>query len=147
MLNKMYYYLDWNDPMPQTSIAATPPSTLPKVETGRNDETMLTRALRILGGEIREDDYLPMTEEVRQSLGLSEAYIRDVRKGDLVEEARREHIQYLLLTFHCGGRDIVSYQDEHGVAVLAVSHEIRDLLDALSPEQLLRVCLQSPELW
>lgn len=75
-----------------------------------------------------------MTDEIRKSLALSEGYIRDKRKGELIGEARLEHIRYLLLMYHYGGKCIVSFRNDQGVAVLALGEEIRELLDSLSQE-------------
>jgi hypothetical protein len=128
-------------------VAAGVPAEFPNGSPLATHETMLQRARRILAGDIREEDYLPMTDDVRKSVALSEAYVRDEKKGELIGQARLEHIQYLLLSYHCGGKCILSYQDGTGVVVLAVSEEIREVLDSLSKEQLLRVCVQSPEEW
>lgn len=84
----------------------------------------LARARRILSGDIRPNDYLPMTPEVRHRVDLSMEWARARAKGQpLPPDDQPQQIRQELLSFHHGG-DILSYvEDEHGVIVLAVGHD------------------------
>jgi hypothetical protein len=81
----------------------------------------LDRARRILGGDIRPEDYLPVTEEVRRSVVRSMDYYRERGKGqELAPEVEPRQLLEELLSFHHGGQNIVFTQAPDGIVVLAV---------------------------
>ncbi|MBA4063940.1 MAG: hypothetical protein C0501_09555 [Isosphaera sp.] len=85
------------------------------------EPAFLARARRILGGDVRPDDYLPVTPEVRRRVDLFLEWARARGNGMPLApgvEARQERVE--TLSFHHGGENIVYIEDERGIIVLAV---------------------------
>ena len=103
----------------------------------------LSRAERILRGDVRPEDYLPVTPEVESRVARDFAFATEhVRKrveagrlpagsafepnarfdGVGLTAAARQRNQWLL-SLHHGGQNIAYIEDENGVIVLAVGLE------------------------
>jgi hypothetical protein len=79
----------------------------------------LARARRILGGDIRPEDYLPVTPEVRAAADFEMAHARALTKVEPLPEVVTHQLRGWLLSFHHGGENIIYVSDDKGVIVLA----------------------------
>ena len=83
-------------------------------------ETITQRALRILFGDVRSEDYLPMTDEIISAADRQIAFAREMIQGsiapDLLLAKRREE---LLIHYH-GGDHIGYCEDSNGIIIVAV---------------------------
>ncbi len=137
-----------NHPDTLSPDPAAPPAAEP---------AFLARARRILGGDVRPDDYLPVTPEVQAGVDLDLAFLAEhVRKqfeAGRIPEAFGVHPATAvrqrndrLLSFHHGGQNVACLEDENGVIVLAVGLEQgRAILDAFPYEVRKDVGFGSPE--
>lgn len=124
----------------ETPTAGRPAADEP---TQRREPEFLARARRILGGDIRPDDYLPVTPEVESPVARDFAFAADhVRKrveagrapagstfdpsarfdGVGLTLAARQRNDYLL-SVHYAEQYLAYVEDEQGVIVLAVGPE------------------------
>lgn len=135
---------------PESDAPASPPS--PQAEP-----PFLARARRILSGDVRPDDYLPVTPEVQACVERDLAFIRDhIRKA--AETGRipqayeidpstpiRQRNDWLLSFYH-GRQNIACIENDTGVIVLAVGlDQTGALLDAFPYEMRKDVGLATPE--
>ena len=125
----------------ETPADGSPAATEPAPEKG--EPPFLTRARRILGGDIRPEDYLPVTPEVETRVARDLAFAADHMKKaqaagraspDLVFDPNgrfdgvgltlvaRQRNQWLL-SLHYGGQNIAYIESEVGIIVLAVGLE------------------------
>jgi hypothetical protein len=126
----------------------------------------LDRAKRILGGNIRPDDYLPVTAEVeagvRRDLAFAADHVRKRREakglpaafeidpnarfdGEGLTLGARQRNQWLLSLYY-GGQNIACIEDEKGVIVLAVGlDESAAVINAFPYEQRKDVGLCTPD--
>lgn len=109
----------------------------------------LARARRVLAGDVRPDDYLPVTPEVRRAVDGAMAYYRERGKGQaLAPEVEPWQLQNELLSFHYGGENIVYTELPDGVVVLAVGLEqMKEVLTTLGPTAGPRLCIDVPLPW
>jgi hypothetical protein len=118
----------------------------------------LERARRILGGDVRPDDYLPVTPEVESRVGRDLAFAADhVRKKheagripaayEIDPNARFDGVGLTLgarqrndwlLSLYYGGRNIAYIESEQGIIVLAVGLEAGGKLIDTFPYELLK---------
>jgi hypothetical protein len=108
-------------------------------------EAMLARARRILGGDVRPDDYLPVTPEIRAAADFEMAYVRGHMKIEPLPEVVARQLRDWILSFHHAGQDIAFISNEKGVVVLADGDRIGDLIDGASEDQLRQVIFTIPE--
>src|SRR5262249_23689331 len=80
---------------------------------------------RILAGDIRPDDYLPVTPEVRRRVELFMDWARARANGQPppLPEVEERQLREELLSFHHGGVNIAYIEDEKGILVLGVGLE------------------------
>ncbi len=104
-------------------------------------ESPLARAARILSGNIRPDDYLPVSEEDVAFVDGSEA-----RTGiKLLPEYRRKMISCLALQEHHGGNEVLTFHTLDGVIVLAAGgDEVDWIAKSLPREQQSRTVIEYP---
>jgi hypothetical protein len=116
----------------------------------------LERAKRILGGDIRPEDYLPVTPEVeahvKRDLAFAEEHIRKAHEagripavfdadattsepGFDVPYSVRQRNEWLL-SLHYGGQNIAYIENNRGVVVLAVGLEAGGALLEAFPYQM-----------
>src|SRR5436309_1820312 len=96
-------------------------------------DAVLARARRILEGDIRPDDYLPVTPEVRRAVERDMAYSRERADGQPppAPEVETRQLRERLLSFHHAGMSVCYTEDGRGVVVLAVGlHHIGPVLRA-----------------
>jgi hypothetical protein len=138
--------------------AAKAATTEPRPEA-RPD--FLDRAKRILGGDVRPDDYLPVTPEVEARVARDFAFAADhLRKRGAAYEidpnagieefglsvGARQRNQWLLSLYY-GGQNIACIENERGVIVLAVGLEqSAAVMNAFPYEQRKDVMLDTPPL-
>ena len=118
-----------HEPHPESDATAVtdPPAPPPEPD-------FLARARRILGGDIRPDDYLATTPEVEAGVQIDMAFGMDhVRKqfeagripavfeADACVAIRQRNER--LLSEYYGGQNIAYIEDDRGVVVLAVGLE------------------------
>lgn len=103
-----------HEPLTDGSPAATEPAP------GEVEPAFLARARRILGGDVRPEDYLPVTPEVRAAADFEMVYIRDQMKREAAPEWAANQLRDWTLSFHCGGKNILYIKDDRGVVVVAV---------------------------
>jgi hypothetical protein len=117
----------------------------------------LARARRILGGDIRPEDYLPVTpeveERVKRDLAFGADHIRKQFEAGRIPAvfepdpcvAIRQRNQWLLSLYY-GGQNIACIENETGVIVLAVGlDESAALINAFPYEQRKDVGLCTPD--
>ncbi len=104
-------------------------------------ESPVLRATRILSGNIRANDYLPVSNDIIDFVAEGEA-----RAGILMlPEYRQKMISELALQAHHAGNIVLSRHTSEGVIVLAVgTDDVDRLLESLSPEQLSLVRIEYP---
>jgi hypothetical protein len=124
-----------DDPTTLTPESDTPSANGMAAPAG-GESAFLIRARRILAGDIRPDDYLPVTPEVRRRVDLFMDLARGRANGQTIapqEEPRQ--VKEELLSFHHGGENIAYIEDERGVVELGVGLEQgAALLDAFPYE-------------
>jgi hypothetical protein len=89
------------------------------------EPAFIARARRILEGDVRPEDYLPVTPEVRHRVNLFMDWAR-ARAGDQPPpdpEVEERQLRLELLSFHHGGVNLAYIEDERGVIVLGVGLE------------------------
>jgi hypothetical protein len=135
---------------PESDAATSPPSP-------QTEPAFLARARRILGGDIRPDDYLPVTPEVQACVDRDLAFIRDhIRRQyeagripavyELDPSTPIQQRNEWLLSFHHGRQNIACIVNDTGVIVLAVGlDQTGALLDAFPYEMRKDVGLDTPE--
>lgn len=121
------------------------------------EPAFIARARRILSGDVRPDDYLPVTPEVQACVDRDLAFAREqIRKA---AEAGRIPAAYeldpssavrqrndWLLSFYHGRQNVAYIENDTGVIVLAVGLEQGGaLLDAFPYEMRKDVGLGTPE--
>jgi hypothetical protein len=109
---------------------------------------MLDRARRILTVGPRPEEYLPVTDEVRDTLTRAETYLLTTRGVEFEDARRRDMLRKELLSFHYGERFIAYRPTNEGVVVLAVGEDqvtalVQGIPDDLSKE----VVCGGPEPW
>lgn len=113
------------------------PQTHEQLADDRATQTMLDRARRVLSGDVRPDDYLPVTPEVRAAADFELDHLRTHMKLDIVPEEAARQLRGWLLSFHHGGETIVLVEDNSGVVVLAAGEdEIAALFRTLPDDRL-----------
>jgi hypothetical protein len=122
------------------AFAEEPPVT-PSAEVG----VVLARARRILNGDIRPEDYLPVTPEVRAAVDFEMTYVRGRTKVEPLPEIVTHQLREWLLSFHCGDQNIVYVSNDRGVIVLASGDAIGDLIDHIPAELREGVVFTTPE--
>jgi hypothetical protein len=109
----------------------TPATETPTTPAAGGEPAFLARARRILAGDIRPEDYLPVTPEVEAGVKLDLAFAAEhIRKQfeagripavfEVSPETAIRQRNERLLSFHHGGQNIACIEDEKGVIVLAV---------------------------
>lgn len=88
------------------------------------EPAFITRARRILTGDIRPDDYLEVTPEVRRRVKLSMDYaIARLNGQQPAPEVEPRQIRQETLSFHHGGDSVAYIEDERGIIILGVGPE------------------------
>lgn len=82
-------------------------------------ESMVERAERILSGDIRPEDYLPVTPEVTAGVELDKWFVRTEYGFSMTAEAERRQLNQHLLRVHHPGQQVVCVRDEKGTIILA----------------------------
>jgi hypothetical protein len=144
--------------MNDTRETATPNPAVnghPPVPEG--EPSFLARARRILSGDIRPEDYLPVTPEVQsrvdRDMAFAAGHIRKqfeagripaVFEPDASEQIRQRN--GWLLSLNHGGQNVACLEDDQGVIVLAIGlEECGTLLNAFPYEQRKNVGLYTPD--
>lgn len=117
-----------------------------------SEPAFLARARRILGGDVRPEDYLPMTPEVRRRVDLVLQAANARSNGQpLAPELEPQQLRQELLSVHHGGQNIAFIGDDRGVIVLGVGLEQSSaLIETFSDKVSGRVFFGAPvtdELW
>jgi hypothetical protein len=128
-------------PTDGTASAATAPPTSSVAEPA-----FLARARRILGGDIRPEDYLHAPEDVREALTKELA-----RFGDqaVSKDTRQRFLNEWVLSFHHGAQPVACQRTERGVIVIAVGTlQIKLFLESYpNLEDRPDVVITTPALW
>lgn len=108
-------------------------------------EAPLARALRILSGDIRPDDYLAVPPEVQADHDREMNRLLVEEGIDVAPATRRDILAYNTLRHYFAGQEILRRVTEHGVLVLAAdSDEVSAFHRAVPPEQWKFVTLDYP---
>lgn len=105
---------------------------LPRSQTGRpSREPYLDYVARILGGDRREEDYLPIPDEVRRGVERDMEFARARAPGmEFVPEVEARQFRQRLLAFHHDFENIAYVEDGRGIVVVAVGlEEVGQLTD------------------
>jgi hypothetical protein len=115
----------------------------------RSDPTFFARARRILGGDIRPEDYLPVPEIVRSALANEETRLRDIKGFKISAEFRTRMCNDWALQFIYGGQPLACRRTDAGVIVFAIgTEEIRTLLERFPrPDQRSVFFITTPPIW
>jgi hypothetical protein len=117
-----------------TPIPLIDPSELPRPPADPELAAILERAGRILGGDIRPHDYLPVTPQVEKAVERDMAYARSRADGrEVLPAVEARQLRERLLSFHHAGITVCYIEDGRGVIVLAVGlHRIAPVLRAFA---------------
>jgi hypothetical protein len=138
---------DANTLTPET---VSPANCEPLTSASIADEpAFLTRARRILTGDIRPDDYLTVTPEVQRRVALCLQYAKARGNGQLLApEVEPRQLRQEVLSFHHGGQNIAYIEDDRGVLVLAVGLEqMRSVLETFLSRTSRTITVDAPFLW
>jgi hypothetical protein len=118
--------------MTDPTLTAAPPAA---------PESAWARAERILSGDVRPDDYLPVTAEVRRLTDRELDYGRARLKAHVgpdaepTEGAVRRQLHQNLLRVHCPEQHVAYLEDEHGILVVMTGlDEIAEMLRRMPRE-------------
>lgn len=114
-----------------TGTTGTEP-VAPRSKTGRpSREPHLEYVARVLGGGARDEDYLPVPDEVRRGVALDMEVARARAPGmEFVPEVEARQLRQRLLAFHHDFQNIAYLEDDRGIIVLAVGgEEVGQLID------------------
>lgn len=131
--------------MTDNTNTLTPEPTTPSTPR-EHEPAFLARARRILTGDIRPDDYLTITPEVRRRVE-SCLQAADARSNGqpLAPEVEPRQVRLELLSFHHGGQNVAYIEDDRGIVVLAVGLEQSSALIETFPDKVSgRVCFDVP---
>jgi hypothetical protein len=133
-----------------TPNPTTPTGTNVTHEAPDGEPAFLARARRILAGDVRPDDYLPVTPEVRHRVDLFMDWAR-ARAGDQpppIPEVEERQLRSELLSFHHGGVNLAYIEDDRGVIVLGVGLEqSAEVLRTFSKETQRPIWFGAPDHW
>lgn len=122
--------------------AANPPAA--------GEPPFLARARRILAGDIRPDDYLPVTPEVRHRVDLFLEWARVRGNGvPLAPEVEPRQLRMELLSFHHSEENVAYIEDDTGVIVLGVGLDQSGYIarNLLTPDGPPRIAFGAGEPW
>ena len=135
-------------PLDETPIPLIDPSDLPRPAAHPELDAKLERVRRILSGDIRKYDYLPIPSKVRAAVERDLQAGRDQLGGaNIAPELEVRQLRQRLLSFHHGGSPVCYIEDIHGIIVLAVGYDTiepvvrafagawREPLSVATPEQ------------
>jgi len=110
---------------------------------------ILARAERILGGDIRPEDYLPVTDEiesvVQQSIRTLVKYQPEIIVNDEGTELLRRDTT---LGYYCGGKSVLARSGDGGVIVLAMGGEnVQFVYRHVSPDKWAGFGIKYPTAW
>lgn len=93
----------------------------------------LARAARILAGDVRPDDYLPVPDSVRREVDEYLASVEREIGGPVTPSGRQQVLNDATYYFHYAAETTISKKTDHGVLVLADRDEqfwpVRQLMD------------------
>jgi hypothetical protein len=133
--------------MPNETI---PTSGTPATDTnGRAaSETILERATRILGGDIRPDDYLTLPPDAAAKVEWEFQTALAMRPGGILTDAEKHRIwQDRALSYHYGWRWVATLRTPDGVIALWVVSESTDLAHRLPDELQSQIHYAFPMPW
>ena len=126
---------------PEPNAAGGPP-------VPESEPAFLARARRILAGNIRPDDYLPVTPEVAEEVDACLRRLREEEGVPSCEEGIRLLRNDAALQFHCGGQEVLCRRTALGVIVLAVgTKQVHALQQSLDPDNRSGYVMEYPEPW
>ncbi|HEV3384617.1 MAG TPA: hypothetical protein VG097_07370 [Gemmata sp.] len=127
---------------------STPQEPLTSTRNG-SEPTFIARARRILGGDVRPDDYLPVPEVVHSAVADEETRLREVKGFTISDEFRTRIRNDWTLQFIHGGQPVACRRTDAGVIVFAVgTEEIRTLLERFPrPDQRSVFFITTPPTW
>ena len=116
----------------------TPPAT----------EPYLDRATRILSGDVRPGDPLPVTPEVARAVEVAVQFFRTEFQTELDAKRTAEYRSRMLLSFHHPGGSISYLETPDGPVVLAVGlNQVGELVRTIPYELSKDVIFTIPEDW
>ena len=105
----------------------------------------LDRARRILAGDIRPEDYLPVPDEVRQAVADHLRPIEAELGGEVTLEAKRHLLNEWTLLHHHDGENVLAKYTDRGVLVLAAgSQQMYQVRQHFNPDARSGFALMSP---
>ncbi|MCI0703205.1 MAG: hypothetical protein L0241_19170 [Planctomycetia bacterium] len=107
----------------ESSEAGTSPTTAEVPAEPSRTEEMLERAKRILAGDIRPEDYLPVTPELMHDLDEYCKHLETESGIVATAEARQRMLNDWTLQFHHGGTNVLARYTDRGVLVLAAGND------------------------
>lgn len=125
------------------------PYAPPSPPAPEDEPAFLARARRILAGDVRPEDYLPVTSEVRHRVELFMDWARGRANGvPLAPEVEPRQLRSELLSFHHGGVNIAYIDDDVGVIVLGVGlEESGRIVRTLAPTTDRTIAFGPPDPW
>ena len=104
---------DHESPADGVSAVTDPPPAPPA------EPDFLARARRILGGDIRPDDYLPVASEVSALVAEELAQLREREFIDASDDFRVRLVNQWALQYSYGGQPVACRRTDRGVIVFA----------------------------
>lgn len=120
---------------------------MPTVEASDAGEPLLTRAKRILSGDIRPDDYLRLPSPAAVRVEREFELVQAMRPGSTLTDGARARVRTdRTLEHHFGGQVVACLRTAAGVIVLAAGEEaIAALVQAVPGSDWKGVAIEFPE--
>jgi len=134
-----------------TDLQEREPLTSENVGNGipTTHDERVARAERILSGDVRPEDYLPVTDEIESAVQEYVALVmrnnpRIIRSDEGDNNVRKN----FTIMFHCGGKEVLAREDDIGVIVLAMgTPDVIRLEKQLTPKSWQGFGLDFPTRW
>jgi hypothetical protein len=115
-------------PDPATHAARGPAEPAANGHAPPGLDAALARARRILEGDIRPEDYLPVTAEVRRLTDREMDWARERGRaagytGELNPAVERRQLEQNLLRVHCRNQHVAYIKDEKGIVIVITGLE------------------------
>ena len=106
----------------------------PPAEPGGPEPAFVARARRILAGDVRPDDYLPVPDEVRAAAADFIRQVETEHGFEVTDEAKQRTLNDWTLFHHHDGVNVLARYTPHGVLVLAAGdQQIRQVNQRFDP--------------
>lgn len=135
--------------METETLLTTPPAraTRPGAD-GHPTDDWRAWVTRVLSGDRRPDDYLPVPDEVRRVVDIDMAYAQQRLGAEPANSTYIRQLHWCLLSFHHGGQNIGIVRDDRGIIVVAVGlDQVAAICHTMPYELTKAVAFDAPDIW